>query len=290
MPRMLSNPPSAPPPTPQRVPLRAPLRARGGGFGDALGAGRTLRTVVALMLREMAATYGRTPGGYLWAVVEPVGTIAILSFVFSMFLHRPALGSNFPLFYATAYLPFALYAQLSQKTAQALVYSKPLLAYPAVTFVDALLARFLLNALTLIGVGIVVIVGIHALYGLRAALDWPAILLATLMAAALGLGIGTLTCYLRAVLPFWDTVWAVANRPLFLMSGVFFLLDSLPLPARGLLWWNPLIHITGEMRRGFYPSYSAAYVSPAYVFAVALIPLAFGLLLLKRAHRDILND
>jgi capsular polysaccharide transport system permease protein len=250
----------------------------------------TIRTIVALMLREMATTYGRSPGGYLWAIVEPVGGIAILSYAFSLFLHRPALGTNFPLFYATAYLPFMLYAQLSQKIGQALQFSKPLLAYPSVTFADAILARFALNALTQIVVFALVMLGIHVIYGLSAVLDWPAILLALAMAAALGLGIGTMNCYLRAVFPFWDTVWGIINRPLFIVSGLFFLFEDVPLTARGPLWWNPLIHVTGEMRRGVYPGYEAAYVSPTYVFALALILLALGLMLLKRAHRDILND
>jgi capsular polysaccharide transport system permease protein len=250
----------------------------------------TLRTIVALMLREMATTYGRSPGGYLWAVLEPVGGIAIRSVAFSMFLHRPAPGTNFPLFYATAYLPFTLYSTLSVKLAQAIQFSKPLLAYPAVTFIDAILARFLLNLLTQVVVFIVVIVGIHLIFGLRPTLDMPAILLGLTMAAALGLGVGTLNCYLRAIFPLWDTIWSIVNRPLFIVSGVFFLFESVPQAVQNLLWFNPLIHVTGEMRRGFYPSYEAANVSPAYVFGVALTTLAAGLLLLKRAHRDILND
>lgn len=250
----------------------------------------TARAIGALILREMATTYGRSPGGYVWAVLEPVAGIAVLSVAFAMFLHRPALGTNFPLFYATGYLPFTLYAALSTKIGQALQFSKPLLAYPSVTFVDAILARLILNALTQAVIFAVVMIDIHLIFGLRAILDWPAILLSFAMAAALGLGIGTLNCYLRALLPVWDLVWAVANRPLFLVSGVFFLYEGLPAAAQGILWFNPLIHVIGEMRRGFYPTYQAAYVSPAYVFAVALIPLALGLLLLKRTHRDFLND
>lgn len=252
--------------------------------------GAALRSIAALIQREIATTYGRSPGGYVWAVLEPIGGIAVLSLAFSLFLQRPALGTNFPLFYATAFLPFTLYAQLSVKLAQAIQFSRPLLAYPAVTFVDALAARFALALLTHAVVFALVVIGIHLAFGLRATLDWPAILLGFTMAAALGLGVGTLNCYLRAMLPIWDTVWSVANRPLFLVSGIVFLLEGMPPSMRGLLWYNPLIHITAEMRRGFYPTYHATAASPAYVFALALISLALGLLLLKRAHRDILAD
>lgn len=49
----------------------------------------TFRTVMALVLREMSSRYGRSPGGYIWAVLEPVGTILILSIAFSFMLRSP---------------------------------------------------------------------------------------------------------------------------------------------------------------------------------------------------------
>ena len=47
------------------------------------------RTVVALILREMATTYGRSAGGYVWAILEPVLGVALLSVVFGMALDIP---------------------------------------------------------------------------------------------------------------------------------------------------------------------------------------------------------
>lgn len=90
----------------------------------------TPRTIVALMLREMVTTYGRSPGGYIWAIVEPVAAIALLSFVFSIAFRSPPLGDNFPLFYASAYLPFMLFLDVNNKLATAIKFSRPLLAYP----------------------------------------------------------------------------------------------------------------------------------------------------------------
>ncbi|WP_189654707.1 hypothetical protein [Paracoccus mutanolyticus] len=43
------------------------------------------------------------------------------------------------------------------------------------------------------------------------------------------------------------------------------------------------------MRRGIYPTYEAAYVNQAYVVGVSVVLLVFGLLLLKRFHRDLLE-
>ena len=44
----------------------------------------TLRTVAALVLREMSTRYGRTPGGFLWALLQPLATVLILGFAFSL--------------------------------------------------------------------------------------------------------------------------------------------------------------------------------------------------------------
>ena len=89
--------------------------------------------------------------------------------------------------------------------------------------------------------------------------------------------------------PVWQQVWNIVTRPLIIVSGVIFMYDNTPEPYRSYLWYNPLIHVTGEMRAAFYVSYEASYVSPLYVFALSLALLMFGLLFLRRYHRDILN-
>src|SRR5690606_17476223 len=118
---------------------------------------KAARSVFALMLREMSTTYGRSPGGYLWAVGDPVAGVLLLSIVFSLAFRSPPLGTNFPLFYATGFLPFMAYTELTMKIGQAIRYSRPLLTYPTVTFVDALLSRLLLNLLTNVVIFIIVI-------------------------------------------------------------------------------------------------------------------------------------
>jgi capsular polysaccharide transport system permease protein len=242
------------------------------------------------MLREMATTYGRSPGGYVWAVLEPVGAIAILTVAFSLLLRAPSLGTNFPLFYATGYLPFALYAALATKIAQSIRFSRPLLAYPSVTYMDAIIARLLLTLLTQIIVFYIIITGMHLVYDLRTVFDFPAMMLSLSMAAALGLGVGVVNCFLMSILPVWENIWQIVNRPLFILSAVLFIYEDLPSYAQTYLWYNPLAHVTGVMRTGFYPTYDATYVSLPYVFGVALVMTTVGLVLLGRYHRHILNE
>ncbi|MDU8912156.1 ABC transporter permease [Aestuariicoccus sp. MJ-SS9] len=242
------------------------------------------------MLREMSTTYGRSALGYLWAILEPVAGIMLMTAIFSLGFRSPGIGTSFALFFASGILPFMGYMDISGKIAVALRFSKSLLFYPGVTFIDALIARLLMNAMTQIFISAFVLTGILWLYDLDVILDLPAIALAYAMAVALAAGVGTLNCFLLSLYPVWERTWAILNRPMFIISCIFFLYDTVPMPYRDWLWWNPLVHIVGQMRKGIYATYDATYVSPLYVFLVAGVLLTTGLLLLRRYHRDIINN
>lgn len=250
----------------------------------------SLRTITALMLREMATSYGRSPGGYLWAVLQPVAGVALLTVLFSLFLRNPPIGVSFPLFYATGMVPFLMYLSISSKIGLSIIYSRPLLAYPSVTFMDAILARFVLNFLTEVMVAYIIFAGILMLFDTRAILHLPSVALALGLTGAVSLGVGTLNCYLFTRFPIWQQVWSILMRPMILISCVLMVFDSLPRFAREILWYNPLVHLVGLVRRGFYASYDAPYASPAYVLTVSGLCFMLGLILLRRNQYGLLNS
>lgn len=251
---------------------------------------RTSRTLSALILREMSTTYGRTAFGYLWAILEPAAGILLLTLVFSVALRSPALGTSFPLYYASGLLPFMAYLDVGGKITQALRFSRPLMSFPAVTYVDALLARLILNALTQVMVIGMTLAAIIFGFGLDVIINFPVLLSSIFLALLLAFGIGTLNCYLFFRFPIWERIWGIINRPLFFVSCIFFLFETVPEPFSNYLWFNPIVHISGLFRRGIYPGYAADYVSVAYVLGVSLICLLLGLLLLRRHHREMLNS
>lgn len=249
----------------------------------------TARVIAALIMREMGTTYGRSPGGYIWAVLEPVAGITLLVAIFSLGFRNPPLGTNFAIFYATGLVPFLMYMSLSTKVAGALQFSRQLLVYPSVTFVDALMARFLLDFITQLLVSYVIISGTLLLYDTQTALDLPGIALAYAMLGVLAFGVGAMNCFLQTMFPVWARVWAVLNRPLLIVSGIIFIPESVPEPYRGYMLLNPIVHVIAQMRRSYYPYYDATYTSVGYVFGFGLVLIAFGLVFLLRYHRDLLN-
>ena len=248
-----------------------------------------VRSIAALIVREMSTRYGRTPGGYIWALLEPLGMILILGFAWSLLARAPSLGTSFLLFKGTGLLILHMFVVLGNQVGRAMLFSKALLFYPRVTWMDAIVARFLLNLLVTLAVMTVILVGIMIYEDIRSVLNWGRIAQAVALTAAVGLGVGCLNCYLFQRFPVWQNVWAIITRPLFIISGVLIVYEDMPAMAQAVLWYNPILHLTGIMRDGFYPIYSPNYISLIYVSLWAVIPMLTGLLLLWQFHRDLLN-
>jgi capsular polysaccharide transport system permease protein len=241
-----------------------------------------LRVIAALALRGMDTRFGRSAGGYLWAVAEPLGGIVLLALVFSLAVRSPPIGTSFMLFYATGIIPFRMFNSMSGAVSSAISANRGLLAYPVVKPLDAVFARFALNFMTDFLVATLLFVGIIRFSAVTVNLDLAAVAGAFTLTALLGLGIGTLNCVLFGLFPTWKNFWSVLTRPLFFLSGIFFLFEAVPLPFRDFVWYNPIVHLIGMMRAGFYGSYHADYVSVPYVLGIAGTSFVLGGYLLRR--------
>lgn len=249
----------------------------------------SMRTISALVLREMSTRYGRTPGGYIWSLLEPIAAILFLSLGFSLVIRTPPLGTSFLLFYTTGFLPFNMYNNISNTTARAINYSKALLKFPAVTWLDAIFARLLLNSLTNVLIIVLLIGSVYFIVDARSTVDLPLAVMAVSLSVFFGFAVGTVNCVLLGLFPLWELAWSIITRPLFIASGVLFLYRDLPEGAQQFLWFNPLMQITGMMRAAFYSTYDASYASVSYILGVSLALLTLGLILMGRYHQEILN-
>lgn len=247
------------------------------------------RVIFALVMRDMATTYGNSRLGYFWAILEPVGAISVLALAFSFAFSKPALGESFPLFYATGYIPFMMYNAMQNRVSSAIRENIYLLFYPRVTYMDAIIGRFLLTGLTQIVVASIVVVGILAFSHHNEAIDFAAIGQAYLMALILGLGLGTFNLVVIFLFPSWRQLWSVITRPLFLISCVFYLYDQLPEWMQAVLWYNPIVHLIGKTRQAFYPFYQGEYVSVAFPVCIGGGLFLLALVLLKKFAKDIIN-
>jgi capsular polysaccharide transport system permease protein len=241
-----------------------------------------LRVLAALILREMSTQYGKSWGGYFWAVGEPAAGILLLAVIFGYALRSPPLGNSFMLFYATGIIPFFLFNTVATSVSMAVQQNKGLLSYPVVTALDTVIARFVMDVLTYVMVSVILFPIIIWMDDAVMNISLVPIVIGMLMAALLGLGIGCVNAVAFSFLPTWRNVWSVLRRPLFIISGILFTFDMVPSVLRDWLWYNPLIHMIGQMRMGFYSSYNGAYISWAYVFGLSLSLFVVGAYLLRR--------
>ncbi|MGB0505792.1 MAG: ABC transporter permease [Pikeienuella sp.] len=247
------------------------------------------RAITAMVLREMSSRYGRSAGGYIWAIVEPVAFIAIFSVIFSQISQEPPLGRVFPLFFATGVITFGIYRDVATMTSGAFAFNKPLFTYPHITILDAVLARFILQFLTQVVVGTIVFSGLFIFFDIVPNIHLVPILLAMLIASAIGLGLGTMNAILFVLSPTWQRFWGVVSRPLFLISGIFFTPEMLPPAIREIILINPLVHVIGLMRTGFYPTYAADYINWPLILGLPSVTLVAGLLLMRKYQGQLIE-
>ncbi|MGV1948267.1 MULTISPECIES: ABC transporter permease [unclassified Agrobacterium] len=242
-----------------------------------------IRVVGALLVREMSTRFGSKPGGYIWAIIDPAGHIAFMSLIFMAITHTPALGKSFPLFFATGYLAFQFYAAMASFLNGAIKANRTLLSYPNVAPIDTVAARYILQAGTTSVVSFCVLGVILLTVDQPVYLNWPAIIEAAFAATMLGLGTGIFNNVAALRFPLYEQVFNIINRPMFLISGVFFLPDALPGPIRDIVLLNPLVHVVMLFRKGFYPEYRAEMMNMTYLYSFALSILFMGLLLFTRS-------
>ena len=242
------------------------------------------------MLREMTSRYGRASGGYVWAFLEPIGMIVVLALGFSLLVRHPSLGNSFILFYASGYLVFMHFQTIERAVSRSIPYARGLLYYPIVTWLDAILARFLLNTLTNVLNSILILGVTIYITGSNMMIDLAPMVEAMAAATVLGIGIGTFNALMIGVWPIWLNIWGIVTRPLMIASAVLFIMEDLPTAAANILWYNPLVHLTGLMRSGLYTNYDPQYISIPYVLGIGMVELAVGLLFLRRYASAIIAD
>ncbi|MCM2477157.1 ABC transporter permease [Rhizobium sp. CG5] len=248
------------------------------------------RIVSALLIREMSTRFGSKPGGYIWALLDPAAHVALLTLLFQVIARAPALGTSFPLFFATGYIAFNFYSSTVNYLSSAVKGNKALLNYPNVAPIDTVTARFFLQFGTMSVVAFIILGAILLTLHNAPALNWLAILEATTAASLLALGIGMGNAVLFARSALYEKIYGIVTKPLMLMSGVFFLPDHIPHPFREVLLLNPIVHVVILFRTGFYPEYRGDALNIDYMYTFIFCALFLGMLIFTRSSRVLRNE
>jgi len=235
------------------------------------------RVIGAMVLRETRATFGTSHLGYLWAIVTPAASVAVLVAVFSAIGRQPPFGSSLALFFATGILTLEFFRKLSNTLMGTFTANRALLSYPPIKMTDALFARLILISATYL---LIMLVFYNGLILLDLA-EWPAnpekLVQAFAATALLGFGFGTLNAVIISLWDSWAQIEKILTRPLIFVSGVFYIPSNLPPEAISILKWNPVLHLVEWTRTGYYSNYNSTILDKIYLLGVVLFLLLFGL-------------
>ncbi|MEX0970324.1 MAG: ABC transporter permease [Paracoccaceae bacterium] len=236
-----------------------------------------IRVIAALMLRETRMTFGSSHLGYFWAIMQPLVSISFLVFLFYLIGRQAPYGASLALFFATAILTLELYYKLSVSLMRAFTSNKQLLSYPMIRETDTLFARLFLIGLTFVIINFIFYGGLIALDLAGLPAHPEKLVMAFLGTCFFGFGIGTLNAIFYQRSQSWQYIEKIVARPLFFLSGVFYIPSALPPEAVAVLRWNPILHLVEWTREGYYPHYRSDILVIGYPLAIASLLVMVGL-------------
>jgi capsular polysaccharide transport system permease protein len=237
-----------------------------------------LRVIRALVLRDMRSRFGRGPASYAVTISLPLVHLISLMLIPLVVDRISPLGTDYALFAATGVLPYILCLYPSRLMMLSLVDSAPLLSFPIIKPLDVIFARAFLEAVIAFTVMFFFIIFLNAI-------DvevWPRNVAAATGAIFstlyLGLSLGFVSTIIFKITRAWMFVYIAILILMYLTSGAFFPIWTLPAEYREVLWYNPLLHCVEWLRVAYYEGYASVMLNREYLIGYATGLFASGML------------
>lgn len=238
-----------------------------------------------LVWRDLKVRYRQTILGAMWAILQPVLTMVVFSFLFGRLAKIPSDGIPYPVFAYTGLLPWQLFAHALTESGNSIVAHQQLITkvyFPRLVIPIAAVLSGLVD--TAIASVVLVLLMLH--YGIVptvAALALPFwMLLAIGAALGVGLWLAALNVQYRDVrytLPFLTQVW------LFL-TPIAYPASLVPEPWRPFYGLNPMAGVVEGFRWSLLGTGQAPTTLLAVSVGVVLVVLIGGLWYFKRLERS----
>ncbi|NNC72607.1 MAG: ABC transporter permease [Sphingomonadaceae bacterium] len=240
------------------------------------------RVIHAIIIRESRTRYGNSNIGYAWALIDPLIELSVLVIAFSLLGRTGPVAAPLSVFLITGIVPFFFWRSAVGRGASAVSANLGLLTYPQVMPADIVIGRVVLDAATTFVIFLLFVIGSFFIIDVPAGMffgDPGGLLLAGLAFFYFTLASAFFSSSLARILPIWQNVWSYMSRPIWLLSGIFFTLESLPPAAREYIYYNPIAHMIEWFRSAAIPTFESQVYDPFYPLAVATVFLLIGLVI-----------
>jgi len=249
------------------------------------------RVIYALILRETRTRYGKTRIGYLWALFEPLAHMLIFVAIFSFIGRASPLGGSVAMLVLTGLFPYNLFSNMATQLMNAVEANRVLLSYPHVTPFDVMIARIILEIATQIVVFsfVLLILAVQDLWDMKVD-SLIEVIVVILVTATLGAGLGLINAVLAFKFPSYTNIFGMTMRPLYFLSGIFFVVGYMSTDIQNIMYYNPIAHLIEWFRSAMYAGYESSFLDKDYLLSFTLTVVFFGLLLLRLVRHKIRQE
>ncbi len=236
----------------------------------------------ALALKELRVRYKRSALGFIWALLNPLMMMVILTVVFSTIMRFAV--DHYAIFLISALLPWTFFSQALSYSVESIVMNAELLKkirvaksiFPLAALV-ANMINFLLSLLPLLLI----------LVFLRFPFHWTWIYLPIPLISLFFFTAGCAFFFAAANVFFRDVshIVQIVLSGWFYLSPVLYSIDFLPQKYRLLLRFNPMLYILNGFRMAIYYGHLPTLQNMAASLSLGAITLLLGYSVFRRFER-----
>jgi capsular polysaccharide transport system permease protein len=245
------------------------------------------RVIKALTIREISERYGTEGLGYFWVFGEPMMLCFGVMILWTILKNNHGGSIGVGLFALTGYSHVQLFRHCVFGSSQAITRTVWLAYHSSVHPLDILIAKTLMGSLGIFGAFLFGYVILYVFGGVDLPRDPLLVVSAWLL--------DTLFCFsFSLIIAGISELSHLAEKllhPLMYLTiplmGSFTLTDWVPVAARKVLVWSPLVNAVEMLRAGVYPPDIKTYWYPNYLLICSLACLTIGLPLVSYARKRI---
>lgn len=245
---------------------------------------RQSQIIGALMMREMATRYGRRGLGFLWIVGEPLlfcfGVILIWTFIRSHSAH----GLGVAPFAMTGYMCLILLRHSISFSINAVSSNLGLLYHRVLGPLHFYLARAVLELAGTTAAFIVVYLALIMFQQVGPPQDYLLLYGGWMLMWIMATGTGFIFSGLAMRFEVMERIVPLLSYALIPLSGVFFMIDWLPVEVREMYLWVPFPNAIEMVRAGVFGEGVPTHYRLGYALGISLVMMLAGLLLIKNAE------
>ncbi len=238
--------------------------------------------IYALLLQDLTSRFGKSRGGFMWVLVEPIAHLLVPMFIFGFIRQGLVPGVEYPVFLVYGFLPFLLFKSVCLQIVNGVNAAQGLLSYRQVQLMDVFIAKTMAYAVIQAVVFAIVLTGL-AMFGYDVLPPHPVEFAAVLaLTIILAFGLGLVLAAFASLVPDARQVIQVMFMPLYFASGILFPVARFPDEWIRWLAVNPVLHLVELTRAMALDGYEPMkYLSITYLVVLALTSVVIGLMLYR---------